>query len=88
MIPSLLAVAAAALSGVSLAHPYLPPLPAPRRDAARLNGGRTVEDIRRDLIVARKVATRPDHRQHDAATKRRQRNLWLVNRGGLQAVAR
>lgn len=81
MIPSLLAVAAAALAGVGSAHPYLGPgrpvarrddwLPEPKGDdddepvplapaygygLASLNGGRTVEEVRRDLAEGRERA--------------------------------
>lgn len=89
MIPSLLAVASAALAGMTLAHPYLPPLPAPRRDAARLNGGRTLGDIIDEGKVRRRAGG--DVRRMRAHLKRRARREWnlsLVECGGLQAVAR
>lgn len=119
MTPRLLAVTAAP---AGMAHPYLPPLPAPRRHAARLNGGRTLGDIHEDARerkrarragawLCRNCYAPPSHQVDDDCEEcgvpaeytftaegrqwlaqwkrnnRQRRNLWLVDRGGLQAVA-
>ena len=83
MNPSLLLLATADLSGRSHPHVAAPP----KRNAARLDGGRTVEEMRYERQWWRERVG--DYRMRQAQIKREDRggrNLWLVQRGGLRSA--